>query len=127
MSGGPGYGDPLERQVKSVKKDLDEGLYTSEIVRNVYGVVANFNQEKNEWEIDDTASEELRAKIMIERKEKSMSFEEFYEYEKNKILSDKLSAPVKRMYSESLQLSVGWAKEFRKFWNLEDDFNMEVK
>jgi N-methylhydantoinase B/oxoprolinase/acetone carboxylase alpha subunit len=127
MSGGPGYGDPLERQIKSVKKDLDEGLYTPDIVRNVYGVVARFSQEKNEWEINNVATDELRTKIMKEREEKSMNFEDFYEYEKDKILSGKLSAPVKRMYSESLQLSVGWAEEFRKFWNLDEDFDLEVK
>jgi len=40
-SGGPGYGDPLERKVESIKRDLDDGLYTSDIVNKVAGVVTD--------------------------------------------------------------------------------------
>jgi N-methylhydantoinase B/acetone carboxylase alpha subunit len=127
MSGGPGYGDPLERKIERVKKDLDDGLYTQDIVQNVYGVIAEFNKNKSEWHINIDETIESRENMRKERKERSMSFEKFYEYEKDKIINGKLSTPVSRMYSESLQLSDGWAKEFRRFWNLPDDFVMEVK
>ena len=44
-SGGPGYGDPLERNVESVKKDLDDEIYTNDYVYNIYGIVANYIEE----------------------------------------------------------------------------------
>jgi len=31
--------------------------------------------------------------------------------------------PVKRMYAESIRLSDRWAREFREFWDLPDDFD----
>ncbi|TXT58802.1 MAG: Acetone carboxylase alpha subunit [Promethearchaeota archaeon] len=126
MSGGPGYGDPLERKVDSVKKDLDDEIYTIDIVKEVYGVIANYDESSNKWNIDHQATEQKREAIRSERKEKSMSFEEFWEYERKKITDDKLSEHVKRMYKESLELSDRWAKEFKEFWKFEDDFTMEV-
>jgi N-methylhydantoinase B/acetone carboxylase alpha subunit len=60
-----------------------------------------------------------------ERKEHSMSFEEFSNYEKKKITEGKLSPPVKLMYSESLSLSERWRQRFIDFWDLPNDFQME--
>ena len=57
---------------------------------------------------------------------KSMSFEEFRAYERDKIVNGKLNEPVSRMYSESLKLSETWSKEFKEFWDLPEDFEMEV-
>ncbi|MFX1296954.1 MAG: hydantoinase B/oxoprolinase family protein [Promethearchaeota archaeon] len=126
MSGGPGYGDPLERKVESVKKDLDDGFYTGDKVKNVFGVIANYNDNADEWIIDEIATQLRRKEILDERKEKSMEFEEFWEYERNLITDNQLSEPVKRMFKESLELSDKWAKEFYKFWNLPNNFKMEV-
>jgi len=127
QSGGPGYGDPLERKIDSVKKDLDEGIYTKEIVFEVYGVISDYDKVKEEWIINREATLKRREKLYSERKAKSLSFDEFWEYEKKKIVEKKLSEPVNRMYSESMQLSDKWAKQFREFWKLPNDFNLEVK
>ena len=128
LSGGPGYGDPLERKLESVRKDLDDEIYTKEYIYNIYGVVANYDENTEEWSIDEKASEERREAIKKERMEKSMTFEEFWEYEKKKITEDKLYEAVKLMYYESLKFSTKyWGKEFREFWKLPEDFQMEVK
>ncbi len=126
-SGGPGYGDPLERKLESVKQDLDEGLYTSDIVKNVYGIVADYDDNNKEWKINIDASTKCREEIMKERKEKSLTFEEFWEHERKKLTEERLYKSVSRMYSESLKLSSKWGKEFREFWKLPEDFQMEVK
>jgi hypothetical protein len=126
MSGGPGYGDVLERKVEKIKQDLDDGIYTADFVRNIYGVVANFDESKDEWIIDENATKAGQEEIRKERMEKSMTFEEFWEYEKEKITEDKLYEAVKLMYSESLKLSDKWAKEFREFWKLPENYQMEV-
>jgi acetone carboxylase alpha subunit len=126
-SGGPGYGDPLERKLESVKQDLDEGLYTSDIVKSVYGIVADYDDNNKEWKINIEASTKCREEIMNKRKEKSLTFEEFWEHERKKLTEEKLYESVSRMYSESLKLSSKWGKEFREFWKLPEDFQMEVK
>ncbi len=93
----------------------------------IYGVVANFNDERDEWILDEEATEKSRQEMLNERKEKSMTFEEFWEYERKKITENKLKEGVSRMYFESLSLSDNWAKEFLEFWKLPSDFKMEVK
>jgi N-methylhydantoinase B/oxoprolinase/acetone carboxylase alpha subunit len=127
QSGGPGYGDPLERKLESVKQDLDDGIYTQDIVYNVYGVVAEKDEEIGEWIVDEKATDKRQAEIRKERLEKSLPFDKYWEQERKKITEGKLREHVKRMYSESLSLSIKWAEEFRKFWKFPKDFQMEVK
>ena len=59
-----------------------------------------------------------RDQLRKEREDKSMTFEEFYQREKKRIVDGNLIEPVKRMYNESIQLSKRWGKEFLEFWNL---------
>jgi len=127
MSGGPGYGDPLERDVNSVIQDLNDGICTEEKVLHVYGVVATYDDESQEWSLNERLTQEQQKKLEIERKEKSMTFEEFKERERKKLTENQLSKPVKIMYKESLELSDKWAKEFREFWNLPENFKLEVE
>ncbi len=126
MSGGPGYGDPLERDIKLVEKDLNDGIYTEDKVDTVYGVITKYDNKKGEWSVDEEATLARRKEIINERKEKSMTFEEFWKQEREKITENQLSQQVKRMYKESLELSNKWAKNFREFWKLKDDFKIEV-
>jgi len=127
MSGGPGYGDPLERKLRLVKKDLDEGIYTDDLIYKVYGVVTEYDKEKEEWIIDEEATRARKEEMRNGRRENSMSFDEFFEYEKSKLIENRLSPQVRLMYSESLSLSKKWRKELIEFWNLPDDFQMEEK
>ncbi len=125
QSGGPGYGDPLERKFELLKKDLEEQIYTKDVVECVYGVIADHDEEAGEWRIDEEKSRERRTRMKKERLEKSMPFEEFWERERNKIMENKLSKHVKTMYRESMELSEKWAQEFREFWKLPDNFKIE--
>ncbi|MHA1411478.1 MAG: hydantoinase B/oxoprolinase family protein [Promethearchaeota archaeon] len=68
LSGGPGYGDPLERKLENVKKDLEDGIYTQDFVYKIYGVVANFNEKTEEWTIDVEATKKRREEIRKERR-----------------------------------------------------------
>ena len=127
QSGGPGYGDPLERKIELIKKDLDDEIYTKDIVYRVYGVVAEYDDNNGEWIIDKDATQTRHEVLLNERREKSMSFEEFWEHERQKITENKLSDPVRSMLSESLELSEKWAEVFRKFWKFPEDFKLGVK
>ena len=117
----------LERKLESVKQDLDDGIYSSDIVEGVYGVIANLDEVKEEWVIDDEATKKRQEELRTERKEESMTFEEFWEYERKKIIDDELYESVHNMYAESLELSKRWGREFREFWKLPEDFKIEVK
>jgi hypothetical protein len=126
-SGAPGYGDPLERELDLVKKDLKDKIFTKDIVYNVYGVVAAYDEAKREWSIDYEQTKKRKDQLRKEREDKSMTFEEFYQKEKKRIVDGNLIEPVKRMYNESIQLSRRWGKEFLEFWNLPEDFRFKLE
>jgi len=126
-SGGPGYGDPLERKTNRVKEDLDDGIYTQNIVYNIYGVVAKYDDSEEEWIIDEKATEIRQDTLKKERLEKSLPFDEYWEQERKKITENRLNEVVTRMYLESIKLSKKWGKEFLEFWKLPEDFQIEVK
>lgn len=125
LGGGPGYGDPLKRKLDMVKEDLEKGIFTEDIVYQVYGVAAE--QQDSEWVIDEEKTEERRKEIREERKEESVPFEEFWEKEREKVMEKDLEKPVKRMYAESIELSEDWGERFTEFWDLPEEFEFEVE
>jgi N-methylhydantoinase B len=58
--GGGGYGDPTERSVDLVEKDLKEGWISAERASKVYGIVLD-----SSGAIDRTASERTRSSKLI--------------------------------------------------------------
>jgi N-methylhydantoinase B len=54
-SGGGGYGNPLDRPVDQVARDVRDGIYGAEHAREVYGVVVESDNA-----VDDDATAELR-------------------------------------------------------------------
>jgi N-methylhydantoinase B len=60
---GGGYGDPLERDVGMVAKDVNDGLVSKEAAREVYGVA--IDSERNR--VDLPATQTLRSKLKEER------------------------------------------------------------
>jgi N-methylhydantoinase B/acetone carboxylase alpha subunit len=122
ISGGPGFGDPLDRDYELCEKDANEGIYTPDILEKVYGVVVERIGDK--WIVNRDKSEKKREEIRKMREKRSMSFEEFWEYERKKIVNGEIKEHVKRMYRESISLSKKWGDEFKKFWKLPEDFEM---
>jgi len=77
--GGGGYGDPLDRDIELVLKDVKKQLITGEFAKNIYGVVfepevsgvlTGFN-EVNSVAINVDATEKKRKAIIEYRKQKS--------------------------------------------------------
>ena len=56
--GGGGYGDPKERPVDEVQRDVRNGVVSVEAAREHYGVVI----EDGTWDIDEVATARLREK-----------------------------------------------------------------
>jgi N-methylhydantoinase B len=58
-TGGGGYGDPLDREVERVWRDVRDEYVSVEQARRVYGVVV----DPDTGAVDETATQELRAQL----------------------------------------------------------------
>jgi hypothetical protein len=114
--GGGGVGDPLERPSESVDADVEGEYLLPRYAESVYGVVPG----------DPGATERRRAEMREERGRKAVPVREWMQGERQRILDADLIAPVQRMYAESIRLSDRWAREFREFWDLPEDFDFDV-
>jgi N-methylhydantoinase B/acetone carboxylase alpha subunit len=118
ISGGPGFGDPIERSYELCEKDANEGIYTPDVLEKVYGVVVE--KQGDRWVVNKEKSEKLRKEIREKRKRRSIDFEEFWKRERSRITEGRLIEPVKRMFRESIALSKTWGEEFKQFWLLDE-------
>ena len=60
LSGGGGYGDPLEREVERVRDDVLSGFISFERARDVYGVVFGSSELTDALRVDGDATERQR-------------------------------------------------------------------
>ncbi len=119
---GPGCGDPLDRPLELCERDLNGGFYTAESVRGAYGVVTSLDD--GSWRVDVPASVELRAELREQRRERSVSFSDFYARERRRLLDGDLAQPVADIYRDVSAVGPGWWSEFLSFWQLPDDFQV---
>jgi N-methylhydantoinase B/oxoprolinase/acetone carboxylase alpha subunit len=121
-SGSQAMGDPIERDPALVKDDLDKGVTRSWVAENVHGVIARKGAD-GDWEVDQKATQEKRARICEERKRRGVPFSEWWLKERKQVAAGaNMDEAVKRMWRSSMKLSPGYAAEIRAFWNLPDDF-----
>jgi acetophenone carboxylase len=71
--GGGGYGDPIERDPLLVMKDLEDGLISERVVKNVYKVV----YDTDTLLIDQEKTKKLREKELNDRKKRGLKFADF--------------------------------------------------
>jgi N-methylhydantoinase B len=114
--GGAGTGDPLERPFESVMEDIEGEYLLERYATSVYGVVPG----------DEAATEARRAEARAERGRTAVPVREWMAAERERILERDMIEPVQRMYAESMRLSARWAREFREFWDLPDDFEFDI-
>lgn len=122
--GGPGLGDPLERELLSVEKDLNQDILTPDLAKTVYGVVIN-QVDDGKWKVDLEASKKLRQEIRQQRSKRGIPVKEWMKRERDRIKKQEMIEPVRDMYKSSMELSEVWAKKFRDFWQLPDDFQFD--
>jgi N-methylhydantoinase B len=107
MKGAAGLGDPLERPVEAVERDVAEGHIEAEFADAVYAVSD-------------------RDAARAGRLERARPAREWWASERERVLAGELIDPVKVGYEESMKLSPRWAAEFRGFWDLPEDFRFGV-
>jgi hypothetical protein len=114
--GAAGVGDPLERPYDSVLADVEGEYLLPRYAESLYGVV----------EGDPDGTERRRAEMREERGRRAVPVREWMKSERQRILDADMVEPIQRMYAESIRLSERWAREFRGFWDLPDDFDFDV-
>ena len=124
MNGGPGYGDPLERPVEKVKEDVEQDVYTPDVVERIYGVVGEHDEESRTFTVDHEATEERREEIRADRQQKMESFNTFYERERQRVQNREFEEPTEEMYRGVFEVSEEWAEEFRDFWDLSETYSV---
>ena len=58
--GGGGVGNPLEREIEKVREDVEEGVISIQVAREVYGVVL----DRDSYEVDQEATDQLRSDLL---------------------------------------------------------------
>ena len=124
MNGGAGLGDPLERSIKLIEKDLQAGFVSKEYAVAIYGIeIMKSTGDKNEKvSVDQKKTIQKRESIKINRSGKSIPVSEWLKNERQRVLNKEFIEPVKEMYRSSFSLSKSWKNEFYQFWNLPGDF-----
>ncbi|AOF81856.1 hydantoinase B/oxoprolinase family protein [Methyloversatilis sp. RAC08] len=123
LRGGPGFGDPLDRDVKSIEKDLNELFLLPEFAAKVYAAVVTQNA-KGVYTVDAAKTAARRAEFRKERIARSVPTREWMKEERARIINKHASTPVQHMFATSFALSEKFKNEFKTFWNLPADWDV---
>jgi hypothetical protein len=120
IKGGPGLGDPLERDPGDIQRDLDDRIVTAEFAARVYGAVVDGTGER--FVVDAVATAARRDELRETRARRAMPAREWVVSERERVLARDVIAPVAEMYRSSFDISPDWARDYRAFWNLDEGF-----
>ncbi|MGC0154261.1 hydantoinase B/oxoprolinase family protein [Chromobacterium vaccinii] len=121
LRGGPGFGDPLDRDPKAVEADLNQRYLLPEYAGRVYGVV--FTVDGNGvFTIDPDETRIRRVEIRMERLIRARPTREWIRQERQRIVDKQASVQVRHMFATSFALSEKFARAFKAFWELPDDW-----
>ncbi|MFG1375397.1 hydantoinase B/oxoprolinase family protein [Xanthobacter autotrophicus] len=123
MRGGPGFGDPLDRDPQAVADDINGGYVLERFAGDVYGVVVR-KGEGGQCVVDEVATSTARAQIRKERLAKSVPVSEWMKGEREKILAKDAGTQVRQMFAASFKLGPRFEKDFRAFWTLPDSWTL---
>ena len=115
-----GWGDPFERKLELVIKDLNDETVTAEFAAGLYGVIGRRNAEC-QWELDQGATDRRRAEIRARRKQ-AVPVSQWWKSERQKVLNKEgWIEPVADMYRSSMSFPK-FDREMRGFWQLPSGF-----
>lgn len=123
LRGGPGFGDPIDREPKAIENDLNQKFLLSEYAQKVYGAV--FTQDaKGVFTVDPARTQARRAEIRKERLARALPTREWMKEERERILNKHAAVQVQHMFATSFALSEKFTKQFKDFWNLPADWQL---
>ena len=121
MRGGPGFGDPLDREPQAVADDINGGYVLERLAGDVYGVVVK-KGAGGLVVVDEAATKAARADIRKARIAKSVPTREWMKGEREKILVKDAGTQVQQMFAASFKLGPKFECEFRAFWDLPESW-----
>ncbi|EIE30491.1 acetone carboxylase subunit alpha, partial [Helicobacter pylori NCTC 11637 = CCUG 17874 = ATCC 43504 = JCM 12093] len=124
IKGGPGFGDPIERDLNAILEDLNSKQLLPEYAYKVYGAIVSQNKD-GIWVGDEAKTKARRKEILENRKARSIPVKEWMEQERNAILEKEASKQVKHMYATSFDLSPKFLNDFKTFWNLPKSWSVK--
>jgi acetone carboxylase alpha subunit len=117
LRGGPGFGDPIDREISAIEDDLNQKFLLPEFAEKVYGAV--FTQDaKGAFTIDAELTKQRRTEIRKERLARALPTREWMKEERERIINKHAAVQVQHMFATSFGLSEKFTKEFKDFWNL---------
>ncbi|AOJ07544.1 hydantoinase B/oxoprolinase family protein [Burkholderia mayonis] len=123
LRGGPGFGDPLDREIDAIEHDLNNALLLPEYAQKVYGAVAT-RDANGVWTVDAKATALQRVEIRNARLARSQPTREWMKGERERILVKHASTQVQHMFATSFGLSKKFEQRFRTFWDLPDSWTL---
>lgn len=114
---GSGFGDVLDRDPASVKRDLDNGITSRRAAASVYGVVIG-----PDGSVDGAATQKRRAEMRAERLKRAVPAAEYRQNVREKILSGDMPAVSKTLFRDILVNQGRFRDEFLAFWDLPAGF-----
>jgi hypothetical protein len=111
-----GWGDPIERDVSLVERDVRRAYVSPKAAREVYGVI--LHQHDGEWTADAAATEDERRAIRRRRRERSVPVREWWEKERGRVRSGDFIDVVQARHDEARALD-GYKDEFTGFWQID--------
>ena len=117
IRGGPGFGDPLDRELSAIETDLNDGFLLPEFAQRVHGAVAS-RDAQGRWTLDAKATMLQRMDIRRARIARSRPTRDWMKEERERILAKQASAQVQHMFATSFGLSKKFEDQFRAFWDL---------
>ena len=123
LRGGPGFGDPLDRDPKAIEADLNQQFLLPEYARKVYGAVFSCDA-KGSYVVDPAQTLQCRVQMRKARLARAMPTREWMQQERARILDKQASVQVQHMFATSFALSDKFSRQFKAFWTLPDEWQL---
>ncbi|MBS0345925.1 MAG: hydantoinase B/oxoprolinase family protein [Proteobacteria bacterium] len=123
LRGGPGFGDPIDREPKAIEADLNQKFLLPEYAEKVYGAVLT-QDAKGVFTVDPAKTQARRAEIRKERLARALPTREWMKEERERIINKHAATQVQHMFATSFALSEKFTKQFKDFWSLPAEWQL---
>ena len=124
LPGGGGYGDPLERAVDAVERDVNLHFVSPKAARRLYGVEGL--ETGGEWKVDAGRTAKLRTRLRKSRLARAVPVKDWWRSERERIVAGGIKGEAAAMYADCLSRSPAWARTYREFWALPAEFDFSA-
>jgi acetone carboxylase alpha subunit len=123
LRGGPGLGDPLDREIEAIEDDLNQNFILEEFAIKIYGAVFT-KDEEGVYTVDADKTKARQAEIRKERIARGQPVREWMKGERQNIIDKKASLAVQQMFASSFYISPTFLAEFKEFWDLPESWEL---